>query len=420
MPGRAPGNPVPIWALFTANAISMVGNVLAGVAIPWFVLQTTGSAAKTGIVGFFEVLPVVLGGFLGGAIVDRLGYKRTSIIADIASSLAVVLIPLLYVTIGLQFWELMLLVFLGGLLDSPGSTARSALVPELADLAGMPLERATALSQVIERSSRLVGAPLAGVLIALIGTANVLWLDAASFIVSAAIVWVVIQVPRLRPAEPGPKRYWDDLLNGLKYVRAQQLIFALLIVVMITNFIDAAFSGVILPVYVKQVFDNALDLGLILAAYGGGAVVGALIFSAVGHRLPRFLTFVATFALVSLPFFVFAFYPPLAVLLTAAGLAGVFAGPINPIIETALYERIPGDMRGRVLGTIQAWAWVMMPLGMLLGGTLTEAFGVRASMIGLGCLYLATTLSAAFMPALHELDDRSLRTASKAAETASD
>lgn len=393
---------------------------MAGVAIPWLVLQTTGSAAKTGIVGFFEVLPVVLGGFFGGAIVDRLGYKRTSIIADIASSLAVVLIPLLYLTLGLQFWELMLLVFLGGLLDSPGSTARSALVPELADLARMPLERAASLSQVIERSARLVGAPLAGVLIAVMGTANVLWLDAASFIVSAVIVWLAVQVPRLRPAEPGPKHYWADLLDGLKYVRAQQLIFALLLVVMITNLADAAFSGVILPVYVKQVFNNALDLGLILAAYGGGAVVGALIFSAIGHRLPRFLTFVASFALVSLPFFVFAFYPPLAALLTAATLAGVFAGPLNPIIETALYERIPAGMRGRVLGTIQAWAWVMMPLGMLLGGTLTEAFGVRASMIGLGCVYLATTLGAAFLPALHQLDDRSLRAATQVAETTSE
>ena len=82
---------VPIWALFAANAISMVGNVLAALAIPWFVLQTTGSAAKTGVTGFFEVLPVVLAGFLGGTIVDRMGYKRTSIVADIASSLAVLL-----------------------------------------------------------------------------------------------------------------------------------------------------------------------------------------------------------------------------------------------------------------------------------------------------------------------------------------
>src|SRR5512143_3253992 len=121
-------NPRPILALFTANAISMIGNVCAGIAIPWFVLQTTGSAAQTGITGFFTILPVVLAGFHGGALVDRLGYKPTSIIADLTSGITVALIPLLHFTVGLQFWQLMVLVFLGGLLDAPGSTARGALV----------------------------------------------------------------------------------------------------------------------------------------------------------------------------------------------------------------------------------------------------------------------------------------------------
>src|SRR4026208_98532 len=133
-------NSFPIFSLFTANAISLVGNMLSAIAIPWFVLQTTGSATQTGITGFFTVLPVVLAGFFGGTLVDRLGYKRTSIIADIASGITVALIPLLYFTVGLEFWQLMVLVFFGALLDSPGSTARSALVPEPAASAQTPIE----------------------------------------------------------------------------------------------------------------------------------------------------------------------------------------------------------------------------------------------------------------------------------------
>ncbi len=126
---------IPIMALFAANAISMIGNMVAMIAIPWFVLKTTGSPSQMGITGFFNILPVVLAGLLGGALVDRIGYKGTSIIADIASGIAVVLIPILYSTIGLPFWALMVLVFLGALLDAPGGTARAALVPDLADLA---------------------------------------------------------------------------------------------------------------------------------------------------------------------------------------------------------------------------------------------------------------------------------------------
>src|SRR5512139_326424 len=138
-------NRLPLLALFTANAISMVGNVLTMIAIPWFVLQATGSATQTGITGFFSVLPVVVAGLFGGALVDRLGYKRTSIVADLASGITVALIPIMFFTVGLQFWQLMVLVFFGALLDTPGSTARSALIPELAEMAQMPIERATSL-----------------------------------------------------------------------------------------------------------------------------------------------------------------------------------------------------------------------------------------------------------------------------------
>lgn len=132
-------NSLPLYSLFAANAISLVGNVFTTIAIPWFVLQTTGSATKTGITGFFNILPVVLAGFLGGTIVDRLGYKRTSVISDLASGVTTALVPLLYFTIGMEFWQLMVLVFLGAFLDTPGSTARAALLPELAEQAQMSI-----------------------------------------------------------------------------------------------------------------------------------------------------------------------------------------------------------------------------------------------------------------------------------------
>ncbi|MDQ4058578.1 MAG: MFS transporter, partial [Actinomycetota bacterium] len=115
----------PLLVLFGANAVSLTGNVMTLTAVPWFVLQTTGSAAMTGIIASLNFLPIVLANLFGGAFVDRLGYKRASVIADLTSGFTVALIPLLYVTVGLPFWLLGALVFLGALLDAPGSTARS-------------------------------------------------------------------------------------------------------------------------------------------------------------------------------------------------------------------------------------------------------------------------------------------------------
>ncbi len=406
MTRSTPKHSLPIYALFTANAISLVGNVLSAIAIPWFVLQTTGSATQTGITGFFNVLPVVLAGFLGGTLVDRLGYKRTSIISDLASGVTVALIPLLYFTIGLQFWQLMLLVFFGALLDTPGDTARSALIPELAEMAHMPIERATSLIHIIERGSRLVGAPLAGLLIAWIGTENVLWLDAASFFVSAAIIGIVIKARKPVQHETRAKsgKYFDELREGLKFIYNDKLVLAIVVMVMLTNFLDAIYSGVVQPVFVKQVYGQALDLGLLIAASGAGAVIGALIFSAIGPRLPRHAVFVFGFVLTSLRFFLFATYPSIWIAIPFVVIASVGAGPLNPIIGAVEFERVPKNMRGRVGGAIGAGAWSAMPLGMLIGGVLTEQLGVRAMLLGLGIIYLITTLSMAFIPAMKEMN----------------
>jgi MFS family permease len=399
-------NRLPLFALFTANAISMVGNVLTMIAIPWFVLQTTGSATQTGITGFFSISPVVVAGLFGGALVDRLGYKPTSIVADLASGITVVLIPIIYFTGGLQFWQLMVLVFFGALLDTPGSTARSALIPELAELAGMPIERATSLNQIVERSSRLLGAPLAGLLITIMSTANVLWLDAISFFISAAMVAILVTAPRIKPPQAAHTKYLDELRGGLKFLRRDQLLLALMVTIMFTNGVDAAYSSVVRPVYVDQVWGSAFDLGLLIAVNAAGAILGAIVYGSIGHRLPRHATFVTMFMLTGLRFWIMAAYPALGVVLIFTFISSLGAGPLNPIIDALEYERIPPHMRGRVFGVITAGAWAAMPLGTLLGGVFTEQFGVQWMLILLGVTYLITTLSMAFIPAMRQMNRR--------------
>lgn len=399
-------NPIPIYSLFIANGISMVGNVFTTIAIPWFVLQTTGSAAQTGITGFFTILPVVLAGFLGGTLIDRLGYKRTSIISDLASGVTTAMIPLLHFTIGLEFWQLLVLVFLGALMDTPGGTARSAMLPELAKQAGMPIERATSLTHVIERGSRLVGAPLAGLLISIMGTENVLWLDAASFFISAGIIWIVISARKPVHLESKTSGYFEELKEGLRFIARDKLILAIVIMVMLTNFLDSVFGGVVRPVYVKEVYGTAVSLGLLIAANGGGAVIGGLIFAAVGHRLPRHAIFIWAFVLAGIQIWVYLFYPPIALLVGATLIFSIGAGPLNPIIGAVEFERIPENMRGRVFGAVTAGAWIAMPLGMLFGGIFTEKLGVFPMVLFIGTTYLIVTLSMAFIPVMKEMNKK--------------
>jgi predicted MFS family arabinose efflux permease len=142
---------------------------------------------------------------LGGPLVDRLGFKRSSVLADLTSAAAVAAVPLLHLAGLLQFWQLVVLVFLLSSLNAQGDTARYALVPFLADRARMPIERANGADRAIVRLGQVVGPIVGGILIAAIGAANVLFVDAATFLVSAILVTVGCRGPPTAPGGPKPR-----------------------------------------------------------------------------------------------------------------------------------------------------------------------------------------------------------------------
>lgn len=397
----------PFVALQVAEAVSLSGNQLAALAIPWFVLERTGSATLTGVAGAAAILPVVLASFFGGAFVDRLGFKKASVAADLASAAAVALVPALDGAGLLGFPVLLGLVFLGALLDAPGATARAALVPDLAARAGMPIERATSTTQAVERGSRLLGAPLAGGLVAAFGPTAVLWIDAASFLVSAAIV--AIAVPRL----PAPERpvgaaggYLAELAEGLSFVRGDRTVLALLLLLAVTNFLDALWAATVAPVFAREAYGSAVALGLLFGASGGGALLGAVVYGAVGHRFRRFPIFLIGFVVAGAKTLALAPVPPLPAAVAVSAVSGLGAGPLNPILGAVRFERVPAALRGRVFGVTTAVAFATMPLGALAGGPLLGAVGLRGTLLLIGGAYVAATLSMAFSPAIRAIDEQ--------------
>jgi MFS family permease len=402
---------VPLLALFGADAISVTGNVLALVAIPWFVLEQSGSAALTGIVAFFTTLATVLASFFGGAFVDRLGFRRMSVISDVASGISIALIPVFHWTLGgIETPLLIGLVFLGALLDAPGTAARSSMLPDVAAIAGTPLERAAGISQAIRRGATMLGAPIGGALILLVGTEGVLVVDAVSFGASALLVGLLTPAVRHAPregAEPAARPgYVAELLAGVRFIWADRLARAIVATIMLTNFLDAPIFSVIMPVYVREVYGSAVQLGVLLGTFGGAALVSSLVFGAIGPRLPRRLTFGLAFVVAGLPFWILAVSPPFALAVAAAAVVGLAAGPINPILSTVMFERVPADMRGRVIGPLTAGAWVAMPLGMLMAGFVSEEFGVTAALVGIAAAYLLVTVSIFVNPAMRDMDRR--------------
>jgi MFS family permease len=405
---------LPLLSLLAADAISVTGNVLAMVAIPWFVLETTDSAALTGVVAFFTALATVVASFFGGTLVDRMGYRTASVASDIASGISIAAIPVIFLLAGnrIDTSVLIAFVFLGALLDAPGTAARTSLLPDVAEMAGTSLERVTGLSQAIRRGATMLGAPIGGALILLVGTHGVLFVDAVSFGVSAALVWFLSPAPRRAEragealAPTARSSYLADLREGLRFIWGDRLARAIIATVMLTNFLDAPIFAVILPVYVREVYGSPAQLGILLGVFGAAALAGALLFGAIGEKMPRRLTFGLAFVVLGVPFWILALTPPFWVALAGAAVTGLAAGPINPILHTVIFERVPADMRGRVIGPLTAGAWVAMPLGMLVAGFVSEEFGVVAALVGIAAAYMVVTATIFLNPAMREMDRR--------------
>ena len=126
---KRPARRLPLIGLLAAQGFSLVGNAITMIVVPLYVLQDTGSVLATGVAGVFVTVPVVLGGAFGGVLVDRLGFRVSAIIADIASGIPMLVIPLLAATVGLPFWALLTLVFLSGLPVRRASDRRAKWLP---------------------------------------------------------------------------------------------------------------------------------------------------------------------------------------------------------------------------------------------------------------------------------------------------
>jgi MFS family permease len=397
----------PLYALYAADTVSLAGNAVAQLAIPWFVLTTTGSAALTSLAVFFNFLPIVIATFFGGVVVDRLGFRASSVVADLASAAAVAAIPLLHSTVGLELWQLFTLVFVGALLDAPGATARAALLPDLVELAAVRMERASGIRSGIQQGAQLVGAPIGGVLVATVGATNALWLDSASFLVSAALV--AFLVPRPAPhaaAEEAPGRFLSQLAEGMRFIWNERLIRALTLTVLVTNLLEAPFP-IVMTVFAEEEFGSAADLGLMYGTFGGAALLGALAYSWIGHRLPRRKTLVLCFAAIPFGYLTLATLPSLPVALLALAVFGLVGGPINPLLFTVTAERVPIQLRGRVFGAVRAGAWAAIPLGILIGGALVGWIGPAATFLVIGTGCTAVVAYGFFNPAFREMDVRS-------------
>jgi MFS family permease len=404
---------VPLYGWLTAECISLLGTRVSMIAIPWLVLTTTGSATKTGLVAAAEITPMVLFKAFGGPLVDRVGPRRMAITVDTMSFFAVGLIPLLHHNGVLTFPLLLALVAVAGALRGPGDAATTALIPALVERAEVPYERATGLASAVERGATMIGAAIAGGLVATVGAANAVAIDALSF-AACALVLVITTRTLADPVQSCQKTveeattgtsYVAELRAGWNFLRRDAVLISLCVMVAMTNLLDLAWSAVVLPVWAHESGAGVGAVGLVFSVWGGASMLGSVVAAAYGTRLPRFQTYLVAFLITGLPrFALFAIGVPFWAILALCLVGGVSSGFLNPVLGAVQFERIPRDMVGRVTSLTSSICWSLMPLGGVLGGVLVSGIGLSPALWVIGIAYFVTTMAPALLPSFRGMN----------------
>ncbi len=402
-----PSSRSPLVALIAADSLSRVGTAMTMTALPWLVLVTTGSAARTGLTVFVEAVGTVVALLFGGVFVDRWPVGLVSPVGDLVAGVAVGLIAGLSLTGGLSFWLLLSLVFVTSLCSIPAGVARYSTLPDVADGAGVRFERANAIFDGSLTVASLVGPALAGVLIAVIGASNVLWFDAATFGLSAMIVILTLSGVRREASETEVSNsYLAQLRAGVRFVVSDSVLRPLILFLAVANLAIGPVESVFVPVLARDHFHSSYALGWMTSAVAIGALGGNAVFGVIGQRLSRRGAFAAGFLSVPLLLGVLASGPRLMVAIIFLAVAGLGLSVMNLLEYTIYFERLPGEMRARGLGMTGALSWGAVPVGRALAGAALAVIGFGATLGAFAILFMPLSLAALVARPLRPLDQR--------------
>jgi MFS family permease len=384
-----------LLALTTAELVSTLGSQFSALALPWFVLVTTHSSTRMGVVFAAELVPFVLFGLHAGEVVDRLGPRGTMLLSDIARAPVFAAVPFLHAVGGLSYPVILAVAFVHGLFSTAYFTCQRAVIPAIVGADEQRVARANSLVEGATNVTNFVGPALAGVLIAVLGAANVMWIDAVSYIASFVLVGVFVRVVReVREAdEPRGVRAGIAYIAGDRFVRraiVTPLLFGAAFPLVFASFPVIAF---------RDYHHNPRVAGLLLAAYGGGSVAGSFVTYVALARLRATTLGIAACVGLGLPFWLLVPHVPLAVMVVAMAIVG-FANPMaNAPIFGILTTRVPSAVFPQVVQTIIVSNQVVRPAAYAAAGALFASIGLHT--VYAIAAALATTASTNFILAIH-------------------
>jgi MFS family permease len=362
----------PIAALVAAEIVSILGSRMTYLALPWFVLVTTGSPSKMTLVLAAEIAPMAIFGIPSGMVVERLGARTTMLVCDAARIPLLAALPVLHSADALSFPLLLALVFALGCFMAPYFAAQRVILPELVGEDETTIAQANSVIEGGTAFAALAGPALAGILIPVLGAPNVLYVDAATYAVSFLLL--VGLVPKTKKLG---ERVTHGVLAGIKFLLRDKLLGPLGGTVIVINFLGAGLSAS-LPFYAYDSFSGDSKIaGLFFTAMGAGAVIGSICAVVVVKRFPPLRLAAVGIVALTVPLWLLPLDLPAWGVMAALFTAMLFTPLVNGPVIGVITARTPPDLRPKMMTALISVSTLSAPAGFLVAGQLLEPWGVE-------------------------------------------
>ena len=396
----------PLYLLEGANALSGLSNAIAIITVPWLIFERTGSATQAGIVVAASAIPGIIISPFVGALIDHYGRKRVSIGSDLLSALSVMLFPIWDSLFGLTFASIATFAVLGAAFDPAGYTARKSLIPDVAKASNTSMDKLNSWHEAVFSGGWALGPAIGAIAISLVGAANSMWIVFVAFIL-AIILISMLHVGDLglehREEINDQEKFWSSTLRGLQVLKSDKAMYYLTISIVFLTMVYLPTESIILPKYFSDI-DDPRGLGYVLSSMAAGSIATTLAYPKLVKHFKKRSIVIGSLAATSLAMIPMTLFPPIGLFVLAGFLLGLGWGPMNPLMNSVVQQRVAPHIQGRVFGVQTSLFYASGPIGMFVTGVSVDAFGVRPVYIAAVSILIVFQLFIMFLPDLHDLD----------------
>jgi MFS family permease len=349
---------------WTGATLSLLGDQYYVVALPWVVLQLTGSAVAMGMVSMCAGIPRALLMLMGGAVADRTSPRRLLILTAICRAILVGAIGILLWAGDLAIWHIYLLATGFGIADAFAMPSAPAMMRSLVEPEQLPAANSVWQSTALLASVAAPGP--AGVIMKSLGAAWAFLLDSFSFVFLIGALW---KLPDFNPAKPGaPKTgVLKSVKEGLSYVMNDKPLRALMLVAAVLNLFLAGPLSIGLAYMAKKRFSSPVSFGVWISSVAAGTLVGMLLAGVIRMKR-RGLTLLGATSILGVITSIVGFTPGLIPVAGLLAIMGCLSGFSNVQIRAWFQQRVDRSVLGRVASLMMLSAFGLMPLSMAGAG----------------------------------------------------